>query len=114
VNISICSGRIWMAIPPPAFTGRLPCRHNHELTDIAHTVRMRLPRRLPHRFRRQMLTKKTAPPASFHRPVTLPDGAVTEARFRTVRLRPSLIPNGKMDAVARCENALQSPRHRAG
>ncbi|MDH1086584.1 VOC family protein [Pantoea brenneri] len=35
------------------------------------------------------------PPASFHRPVTLPDGAVTEARFRTVRLRPSLIPNGR-------------------
>jgi len=35
------------------------------------------------------------PPASFHRPVTLPDGEVTEARFRTVRLRPSLIPNGR-------------------
>lgn len=35
------------------------------------------------------------PPASFHRPVTLPDGSVSEARFRTVRLRPSLIPNGR-------------------
>ncbi|QCA06415.1 VOC family protein [Pantoea vagans] len=35
------------------------------------------------------------PPASFHRPVNLPDGTVTEARFRTVRLRPSLIPNGR-------------------
>ncbi|WP_312979570.1 VOC family protein [Atlantibacter sp.] len=35
------------------------------------------------------------PPASFHRPVRLPDGHETEARFRTVRLRPSLIPNGR-------------------
>lgn len=35
------------------------------------------------------------PPASFHRPVTLPDGSISEARFRTVRLRPSLIPNGR-------------------
>lgn len=35
------------------------------------------------------------PPASFHRPVTLPTGSVSEARFRTVRLRPSLIPNGR-------------------
>ena len=35
------------------------------------------------------------PPATFHRPVTLPDGSVSEAHFRTVRLRPSLIPNGR-------------------
>ncbi|WHU89937.1 VOC family protein [Pantoea agglomerans] len=35
------------------------------------------------------------PPASFHRPVTLPDGSVSEAHFRTVRLRPSLVPNGR-------------------
>lgn len=34
-------------------------------------------------------------PASFHRPVDLPDGTVGEAQFRTVRLRPSLIPNGR-------------------
>lgn len=34
-------------------------------------------------------------PAAFFRPVTLPDGCVSEARFRTVRLRPSLIPNGR-------------------
>ncbi|PIJ48500.1 hypothetical protein BL250_15925 [Erwinia sp. OLTSP20] len=35
------------------------------------------------------------PPASFSRPVTLPDGQQTDARFRTVRLRPSLVPNGR-------------------
>lgn len=35
------------------------------------------------------------PPAAFHRPVRLPDGQQTEARFKTVRLRPSLIPNGR-------------------
>lgn len=35
------------------------------------------------------------PPASFHRPVTLPDGSVSEAHFRTVRLRPALVPNGR-------------------
>ncbi len=35
------------------------------------------------------------PPAAFWRPVTLPDGSVTEAHFRTVRLRASLIPNGR-------------------
>ncbi|QEW32336.1 VOC family protein [Erwinia billingiae] len=34
-------------------------------------------------------------PASFHRPVTLPDGTVTEAKFRTVRVRPSLIADGR-------------------
>jgi len=34
-------------------------------------------------------------PASFHRPVTLPDGEASEAHFRTVRLRPALIPNGR-------------------
>ncbi len=35
------------------------------------------------------------PPGSFFRPVTLPDGSEQEARFRTVRLRPSLVPNGR-------------------
>lgn len=35
------------------------------------------------------------PPAAFHRPVTLPDGSVSEAHFRTVRIRPSLVPNGR-------------------
>lgn len=35
------------------------------------------------------------PPATFHRPVTLPDGSVSEAHFRTVRIRPSLVPNGR-------------------
>ncbi|WP_033736817.1 VOC family protein [Pantoea sp. Sc1] len=35
------------------------------------------------------------PPAAFWRPVTLPDGSVSEAHFRTVRLRASLIPNGR-------------------
>lgn len=35
------------------------------------------------------------PPATFHRPVTLPDGTETEARFSTVRVRASLIPNGR-------------------
>ncbi|MBB3323373.1 VOC family protein [Atlantibacter sp. RC6] len=35
------------------------------------------------------------PPAAFHRPVRLPDGQETVARFKTVRLRPSLIPNGR-------------------
>ena len=35
------------------------------------------------------------PPASFERPVTLPDGEHTEARFRTVRVRQDLIPNGR-------------------
>ncbi|OON41039.1 hypothetical protein BTJ39_03460 [Izhakiella australiensis] len=35
------------------------------------------------------------PPASFQRPVILPDGEQTEARFRTVRLRPELVPNGR-------------------
>lgn len=34
-------------------------------------------------------------PALFHRPVTLPDGEASEAHFRTVRLRPALIPNGR-------------------
>lgn len=34
-------------------------------------------------------------PATFYRPVTLPDGAASEAHFRTVRLRPALIPNGQ-------------------
>lgn len=34
-------------------------------------------------------------PASFFRPVTLPDGSEQDARFRTVRLRPSLVPNGR-------------------
>lgn len=36
-----------------------------------------------------------APPASFFRPVTLPDGRVQEARFRTVRLQASRIPDGR-------------------
>ncbi|MGB8928333.1 MAG: VOC family protein [Pantoea agglomerans] len=35
------------------------------------------------------------PLAAFHRPVTLPDGSVSEAHFRTVRIRPSLVPNGR-------------------
>jgi len=35
------------------------------------------------------------PPAAFHRPVTLPDGSVSEAHFQTVRIRPSLVPNGR-------------------
>lgn len=35
-----------------------------------------------------------APPASFHRPVRLPNGHETNARFKTVKLRRSLIPNG--------------------
>lgn len=35
------------------------------------------------------------PPAAFHRPVLLPDGEETDARFKTVRVRPSLIPNGR-------------------
>ncbi|MCS3431438.1 VOC family protein [Klebsiella sp. BIGb0407] len=35
-----------------------------------------------------------APPASFHRPVRLPEGHETQARFKTVKLRRSLIPNG--------------------
>lgn len=34
-------------------------------------------------------------PASFHRPVTLPDGSLSEAKFRTVRIRPDLIPAGR-------------------
>lgn len=34
-------------------------------------------------------------PASFSRPVTLPDGQEEQASFRTVRLRPSLVPNGR-------------------
>ena len=34
-------------------------------------------------------------PAAFHRPVTLPDGEASEAHFRTVRLRPTLILNGR-------------------
>lgn len=34
-------------------------------------------------------------PARFFRPVTLPDGNRQDARFRTVRLRPSLIANGR-------------------
>lgn len=35
------------------------------------------------------------PPAAFFRPVQLPDGQNREAHFRTVRLRPALIPNGR-------------------
>nr|WP_310616074.1 VOC family protein [Pantoea cypripedii] len=35
------------------------------------------------------------PPASFYRPVTLPDGSPQQARFRTVRIRPALVPNGR-------------------
>lgn len=34
-------------------------------------------------------------PASFNRPVTLPDGTVSEAQFCTVRIRPALIPDGR-------------------
>lgn len=34
-------------------------------------------------------------PAEFFRPVTLPNGSASEARFRTVRLRPALVPNGR-------------------
>lgn len=34
-------------------------------------------------------------PASFFRPVTLPDGSEQQARFRTVRLRPELVANGR-------------------
>lgn len=34
-------------------------------------------------------------PASFYRPVTLPDGSQQQARFRTVRLRNDLVPNGR-------------------
>lgn len=36
-----------------------------------------------------------APPASFFRPVTLPDGREQEARFRTVRLQAERVPNGR-------------------
>lgn len=35
------------------------------------------------------------PPASFFRPVQLPDGSEDQARFRTVRLRPALVANGR-------------------
>ncbi|MBK0000944.1 VOC family protein [Erwinia sp. S38] len=35
------------------------------------------------------------PPGSFFRPVTLPDGSETEARFRTVRLHADRVPNGR-------------------
>lgn len=35
------------------------------------------------------------PAASFYRPVQLPDGSAQQARFRTVRLRPALVPNGR-------------------
>lgn len=35
------------------------------------------------------------PPASFFRPVQLPDGSEDQARFRTVRLRPELVANGR-------------------
>lgn len=35
------------------------------------------------------------PPASFSRPVLLPDGEEDQARFQTVRLRPTLVPNGR-------------------
>lgn len=35
------------------------------------------------------------PPESFFRPVTLPDGSQQEARFRTVRLAPARINNGR-------------------
>ncbi len=35
------------------------------------------------------------PPGSFFRPVILPDGSEQEARFRTVRLRPTLVANGR-------------------
>jgi len=35
------------------------------------------------------------PPESFFRPVTLPDGSQQEARFRTVRLAPEQINNGR-------------------
>lgn len=34
-------------------------------------------------------------PASFHRPVILPDGTQSEARFRTVRIRAELITAGR-------------------
>lgn len=34
-------------------------------------------------------------PARFFRPVQLPDGSEDQARFRTVRLRPALVPNGR-------------------
>ena len=36
-----------------------------------------------------------AVPASFFRPVQLPDGNEDQARFRTVQLRPALVPNGR-------------------
>jgi len=36
-----------------------------------------------------------APPESFYRPVTLPDGSEQEARFRTVRLAPERMHNGR-------------------
>ncbi|MCU5775515.1 VOC family protein [Erwiniaceae bacterium BAC15a-03b] len=35
------------------------------------------------------------PPASFFRPVTLPDGSEQQARFRTTRLRADSVPNGR-------------------
>lgn len=35
------------------------------------------------------------PPACFSRPVFLPDGTEDQARFHTVRLRPTLIANGR-------------------
>ena len=34
-------------------------------------------------------------PADFFRPVSLPDGTEQDARFRTVRLRPALVANGR-------------------
>ncbi|MFS2225852.1 VOC family protein [Pantoea sp. B65] len=34
-------------------------------------------------------------PASFFRPVTLPDGSEQQARFRTTRLRADSVPNGR-------------------
>ncbi|XBS71242.1 VOC family protein [Acerihabitans sp. KWT182] len=36
-----------------------------------------------------------SPPEAFYRPVTLPDGSEREARFRTVRLAPERINNGR-------------------
>lgn len=35
-------------------------------------------------------------PRAFHRPVELPDGSHQDARFRTVRIAPQLIPNGRV------------------
>ncbi len=44
-------------------------------------------------LQRQQLAE--SPPASFFRPVTLPDGSELEARFRTVRLHSNRVPNGR-------------------